>query len=105
MLGAAFEVNRGGTEVKNSSLRENVLLLIVEMGSWRLNRSWIMVLGGKEMLSSPDMVSLLSAFSLGLGYYLCLDCSPAGMNAASISSVGPCHWGPCGDCGKREQVV
>lgn len=68
MLGAAFEVNRGGTEVKNSSLRENVLLLIVEMGSWRLNRSWIMVLGGKEMLSSPDMVSLLSAFSLGLGY-------------------------------------
>ena len=69
-----FEVNRRDIEVKNNnSLRETVLLLIAEMGSWRLNRSWIMVLGGKEVLSSPDKRFLCySTFSFRVRVLFCV---------------------------------
>lgn len=63
VLGAAFEINRGTIEVKNNScLRANALFLIIEMGRQKLNRSWIMVLVGKEVLLSLDMISLLQCF-------------------------------------------
>lgn len=69
-----FEVNRRDIEVKNNnSSRENVLLLIAEMGSWKLNRSWIIVLGGKEVLSSPDKRFLCnSTFSFRVRVLFCV---------------------------------
>lgn len=62
MLVLPFEVNRRDIVATTTALRENVLLLIAKMGSWRLNRSWIMVLVvGKRCYQPRQMISFVTA--------------------------------------------
>lgn len=68
------------------------------MGSWRLNRSWIMVLGGKEVLSSPDKRFLCySTFSFRVRVLFCVKWTQY-WSAQSVPAV--CHAGT-GEEGSR----